>query len=424
MGRCMERHRYPSKALLSGIMARTAASGSARAGRAVIVLSTTVPVTLRFLSGQARRLREEGFEVVLLSSPGRELDSMAAREGASVVAVPMKRRPSPISDVCALVRQIIAFRRLRPSIVSASTPKAGLLGMIAAAYIGVPVRHYLVRGLPLATAPIWQRPVLWSMEFVACRIAHQVQCVSHSLRDDIVRRGLAKPDKCVVLCHGSSNGVDAEVRFNPSRFSVHQREEVRREFGVPPDCLLVGFVGRLCKDKGVLELLAAWEHVSRRRPRAHLLILGPLDGSEPILSRRLEQLRSSGRATVLTEFREPDDCYLAMDLMVLPSHREGFPNVVLEASATSLPVVTTDAVGCRDSVIDGVTGRVVAVGDVAALVGALEEYIDSPATRSTHGAAGRARVLKEFRPDDIVKAQVALFQALLATRGRETGPTS
>jgi glycosyltransferase involved in cell wall biosynthesis len=405
-------------------MARTAASGSARAGRAVIVLSTTVPVTLRFLSGQARRLREEGFEVVLLSSPGRELDSMAAREGASVVAVPMKRRPSPISDVCALVRQIIAFRRLRPSIVSASTPKAGLLGMIAAAYIGVPVRHYLVRGLPLATAPIWQRPVLWSMEFVACRIAHQVQCVSHSLRDDIVRRGLAKPDKCVVLCHGSSNGVDAEVRFNPSRFSVYQREEVRREFGVPPDCLLVGFVGRLCKDKGVLELLAAWEHVSRRRPRAHLLILGPLDGSEPILSRRLEQLRSSGRATVLTEFREPDDCYLAMDLMVLPSHREGFPNVVLEASATALPVVTTDAVGCRDAVIDGVTGRVVAVGDVAALVGALEEYIDNPATRSTHGAAGRARVLQEFRPDDIVKAQVALFQALLDTRGRETGPSS
>lgn len=355
--------------------------------------------------------------MVLLSSPGPELDSMAAQEGASVVAVPMARRPSPVADVCALVRQIIVFRRLRPSIVSASTPKAGLLGMIAASLLGVPVRHYLLRGLPLATAPFWQRPVLWCMEFAACRIAHQVQCVSHSLRDDIVRRGLASPEKCIVLCNGSSNGVDAEGRFNPARFSAEQRKEIRRAFGVSPERLVIGFVGRLCKDKGVLDLLAAWEHVSRQCPRAHLLILGPLDSSEPKLTSLLEQLRSSGRATVLTEFRDPVHCYLAMDVMVLPSRREGFPNVVLEASAMSLPVVTTDAVGCRDSVIDGVTGRVVPVGDVRALAVAIQDYIDVPRCRHLHGEAGRARALREFRPEEIAEAQIANLLRSVALQG-------
>jgi glycosyltransferase involved in cell wall biosynthesis len=390
-------------------------SESAHGDRAVLVMMTTTAMTLRFLRGQAQFLTESGFDVVLMSSPGQELDEARSNGSIRAVAVSMKRRPAPMSDAISLFRVMAALRRLRPTIVSASTPKAGLLGMIAATATGVPVRHYLVRGLPLTTAPRWQRPLLWMIERAACGLAQQVQCVSASLRDDVVRRRLCSPKKCAVLAHGSSNGVDAEGLFKPG--SAIPRSELRAKMGFRPTTVVVGFVGRLCRDKGLVELSSAWHAIAARYPQAELLILGPVE-MDGIESRRaFDLLKSAPRVTLISEFREARPYYAVMDLLAHPSHREGLPNVCLEAASMAIPVVTTDAVGCRDSVIDGVTGRIVRSGNSSMLAGAIGEYIESPTMRIAHGAAGRARMLRDFRPTDVWAAQSELFKQMMARSG-------
>jgi glycosyltransferase involved in cell wall biosynthesis len=374
-------------------------------------MMTTAAMTLRFLSGQAQFLTEKGFDVVLLSSPGGELDRAMFGGCVQTVSVPMKRRPSPIRDMISLCRVIVALRRLRPMIVSASTPKAGLLGMIAATVTRVPVRHYLLRGLPLATAPKWQRPLLWLMERAACVLAQQVQCVSASLRDDVVRRRLCRPEKCVVLAQGSSNGVDATERFKPAVMDA--RHELRAKLGLSPTAVVVGFVGRMCRDKGIVELSVAWRLITAQYPEAHLVIVGPAEIDDSESHRAIDALRSAPRVTMSSEFREARPYYEVMDVLAHPSHREGFPNVCLEAAAMALPVVTTDAVGCRDSVIDGVTGRVVPAGSATILASVLGEYIESAPKRTAHGTAGRARVLSDFRPTDVWTAQAELYERMM-----------
>jgi glycosyltransferase involved in cell wall biosynthesis len=255
------------------------------------------------------------------------------------------------------------------------------------------------------------------MEAAACRLAHQVQCVSHSLRDDVIRRRLVAPKRCIVLGNGSSNGVDAESKFNPGRIPFNMRSELRQTLGIPAEATVVGFVGRLSRDKGIAELATAWSLVAEQQPTTYLLVLGPIDGADRETNRAIRSLQAAPRVRVLHEFRESAPYYLAMDLLVLPSYREGFPNVTLEAAAMSLPVVTTDAVGCRDAVLDGVTGRLVPVGSAAELASAIQSYVANPELRHRHGVAGRARVLRDYVPRDVWDHQLKLFTRLLESRG-------
>jgi glycosyltransferase involved in cell wall biosynthesis len=170
----------------------------------------------------------------------------------------------------------------------------------------------------------------------------------------------------------------------------------------------------MCRDKGIVELSVAWRLITAQYPAAHLVIVGPAEIDDSESHRAIDALKSAPRVTMSSEFREARPYFEVMDIFAHPSHREGFPNVCLEAAAMALPVVTTDAVGCRDSVIDGVTGRVVPVGSVAMLASAIGEYIDSEARRTSHGTAGRARVLRDFRPTEVWTAQAELYERMMA----------
>ncbi len=383
--------------------------------RPKLVVTTTSPMTLRFLAGQLEYLAHAGFDVHVVSSPGVELEKTAASGSAKAFPLAMARRPS-VKDLGSLVRHLLLFKRLRPTIIFASTPKAGLLGMVAGAMLQVPIRVYLLRGMPLVTASYWQRPVLWLMEAITCRLAHVVQCVSDSLRDDAIRLGLADPDRCLMLHNGSSNGVDAELKFNPSLFPEALTTPMRVDLGLPDSVPVFGFVGRLSLDKGLKELLAAWDIVQRRHPAAHLLVLGPIDQVSRAMRKVLESLRSMHHVHLLTNFFESAPYFRLMDVLVHPSHREGFPNAPLEAAAMGIPTITTNAVGCRDAIVDGITGRIVPVGDANAIAAAIIEYIEMPELRARHGAAARARVLSDFKPEDLWRAQVQLFRDLIARR--------
>jgi glycosyltransferase involved in cell wall biosynthesis len=363
--------------------------------------ATTVAQSVRFLTGQIRFMQEHGFRVAVLSSPGKELTSIAIAEGAEVIPIPMCRRPAPFRDLVSLARVCLKLRKVKPTIVCAGTPKAGLLVMIAAALWGVPRRIYQIRGLPISTMRGWRRAVFAALEQLACSLAHEVICVSASVRDEAVRTGLVQPRKALVLGNGSSNGVDALGQYDPDRVLSSNPRQLRTTLKVPAEALVIGFVGRLVRDKGIIDLSEAWARVRIANPDAYLLIIGPYERSDSVPAEVLSKLKADDRVRVVSDCREAAPYYAAMDLLVHPSHREGFPNVVLEASAMRLPVITTDAIGCIDSVVDGTTGTVVPARDPERLALAVMRYLSDPQLRRQHGDAGRRRVLRDFVPSHI-----------------------
>jgi glycosyltransferase involved in cell wall biosynthesis len=375
---------------------------------------TTIPMSLTFLRGQVGYMQARGLQIHALSSPGAELDTFAERERVGVSAVAMPRRITPFRDLLAVLRILREMRRIRPAIVHAHTPKGGLLGMIAATAHRVPVRIYHMRGLPLMGATGLKRRLLWSTEWLACRLAHQVYCVSRSVRREAVEAGICPPEKITVLLGGSGNGVDAAGRFDPDAQGEAVRAEARARLGIPPDAVVIGFVGRIVRDKGVMELAEAWRQLRERYPHLHLLLVGPFEPQDPVPAGTERLLREDSRVHLAGMDWNTPPLYAAMDLVALPTYREGFPNVPLEAAAMRLPVVATRIPGCVDALADGVTGLLVPPRDATALRDALARYLDDPELRLLHGAAGRERVLQEFRQEAIWAALHAEYRRLLA----------
>lgn len=374
---------------------------------------TTVPDSLGFLKGQIGYMKTRGFEIHAISSAGDYLIEFAQQEQVSVDAVTMHRSITPLQDIYAIVQLWQHLRRIRPQIVHSHTPKGGLLGTISAWLAGVPIRIYHIRGLPLMTAKGYKRLLLWWSEKVSCLLANQVLCVSYSIRDLVVSEDLCPANKVKVLLNGSGNGVDAKGLFNCQRFGENVRHETRRKYGIPIDSLVVGFVGRIVRDKGVGELVLAWKILRLEFTNLHLLVVGSFEPQDAV-SKDIESLLKSDPRIHLTglEWNTPP-LYAAMDILSLPTYREGFPNVPLEAAAMQLPVVATKIPGCIDAVQNGVTGILVPPRNVDALVDGLRTYLKDSELRCRHGQAGRDRVLQEFRQEAIWDALAQEYKQLL-----------
>ena len=387
------------------------------AGPVTVVHVTTAPMALlAFFGGQLQYMRERGFRVVAVTSPGEHLDKVMARERIEVHTVEMARRITPLGDLAALVRLCGLFRQLRPQVVHSHTPKAGMLGMLAAWLTGVPVRVYSCHGLPHVTASGMRRRLLVASEAMSCRLSQVTVCVGASVRRTLLDEGVAGDDKMTVFGNGSANGVDADVRFNPARLAPGAAQAARAAHGIPADAPLVLFVGRLVRDKGVVELQQAWARVREQFPKAHLLLVGPPEEQDPVPAGVLEALRADDRVHFAGFVDEMAAVYAAADVVALPTYREGLPYVPLEAAAMARPVVCSDVPGCTDAVRDGVTGTLVPVRDVAALAGAVGRYLADPGLRERHGRAGRARVLADFRPEAIWRSTYETYRRLLTGR--------
>ena len=378
-------------------------------------------ISLGFLQGQLQYFQDRGFDVTFLSPERRSGEWEVARpEGIQIIEVPMERKISPLRDFTTLWRLWQIMRALCPAVTNVGTPKAGLLGGFAAWLNRVPCRVYTLHGLRFETTTGLKRRLLVYAERVACRFAHRVICVSQSVREKAIASGVTRRERTVVFGSGSCNGVDTS-RFSPTPEIMRRAAELRQHFGIPAQAPVALFVGRLTSDKGIPELMKAFLHLGNQHPDLRLVLVGCFEDEDPLPFEIRRCLETHSRVIFAGAVENTAPFYAMADVVVLPSHREGLPTVVLEAQAAGKPVIGASATGIIDLITDGETGLLFPVGDVAALAEALSRIITDKGLATKLGNAGNERVNREFRQQQIWDALYREYLRLLIL-GNLPGP--
>ncbi len=332
-----------------------------------IIRSATVPQSLdSFCNGVLKELSQE-YEVVAVSSPGEALDKVSRREGVRTIAVPMERHISLKNDLRSLWQMWRVMRRERPDLVHSMTPKAGLICMMAAWLARVPKRVHMFTGLVWPTSTGLKRRILMATDWLTCACATHVIPEGEGVKHDLLSHHITrKPIK--VLGYGNVKGIDME-HYNPALFSnvCHQ------------EGFTFVFVGRIVRDKGINELVAAFDRLHEDYPDVRLVLIGPReDDLDPVLPATLERINSGNGIEAVGPQSDVRPFYASADALVFPSYREGFPNVVIEAGAMGLPSIVTDINGSREIIIDGQNGVIVPPRDEEALYQAMKRFVEQP----------------------------------------------
>lgn len=357
---------------------------------------TTVPFFLTTqLKGQIQYLVGAGASVTVITSSGPELQGLSVR-GVSIENIEIARSINPLSDLLALFRLLRCFRRNRFDIVHSTTPKAGLLCALAGVLARLPVRLHTFTGQPWVNMVGIMRLVARGADWLIGRLNTHCYADSESQRDVLIAEGLISARKISVLGKGSLAGVDIK-RFNISRWPVSEKLMLRRDLGFSAHSRIILFVGRMTREKGIGELLQAFQMLRIEGYDADLLMVGPIDdergGSVGLAG--LPRVKHVG-------YTDCPERYMAVaDVLCLPSYREGFGTVVIEAAAMGLPTVGTGIYGLTDAVEDGVTGILVPPKNTAALAKAMRTILDEPDLRADLGRAALERCIKYFDADKV-----------------------
>lgn len=371
----------------------------------------TVADSLIFLARRSTWMAARGVVTEVACTPDATLTRFGLTEQLMVHEVPMRRAISPIADLIAVKRLVQVLRSRKPDIVHSHTPKGGLLGMVAAWLTRVPVRLYHIHGLPFETATGLRRQLLIASEWVSCRLATEVMAVSTSVLDVAKTSGVCPTGKGVVLGAGSINGVDLK-RFDRTRV----REEagrLRAELKIPAHASVVGFVGRLVYDKGLVTLADAWREVAWEVPTSVLLLVGEWERPDLVPAAVRQRLEKDERVFFTGFLEDPAPAYALMNVLAFPSRREGFGLAAIEAGAMGVPVVATDITGLRDAVKDGVTGTLVASDEPEALARALARYFCDPTMAIRHGELGYQRASNDFSPESLWDDTLVMYRSLV-----------
>jgi glycosyltransferase involved in cell wall biosynthesis len=364
-----------------------------------LVRITTVPVSLKLLlRGQLSYFASNGFDVLALSADGREVTDIK-REGIRHQVIPMTRKITPIKDFLCLIMLIRVFLKFKPHIVHTHTPKAGLLGMLAAWLCRVPVRMHTVAGLPLMETRGIRRWLLTLTERVTYACAGHVYPNSYGLCEFIQQNFRLPARKNLVIGKGSTNGIDTDF-FSVTADLRIAAGVIRKKYGIEDDAVVFSFIGRIVRDKGIGELIAAYKklHVQFDRKNIYLLFIGSFEQDLNPLTQSDYQFLHEHPRVILAGFQDDVRPWLlASDIFIFPSYREGFPNVVLQACCLGVPCIVSDINGCNEIIVNEKSGLIVKPKDEQQLYEAMKTMmVASREEKLLYSKTARKQIIENY----------------------------
>lgn len=371
-----------------------------------LVRITTVPISLdKLLSGQLRFMNQF-YEVIGVSSEPDALKKLGEKEQISTFSVGLTRKITPFTDCIAIIKLTFYLKKIRPFIVHTHTPKAGLVGMIAARLAGVPHRLHTVAGLPLVEATGIKRKVLNFIEKITYAFATKVYPNSHGLLTFIENEQFCKSHKLKVLANGSSNGIDTQY-FNRLNVEIESQAKLQDSLKLTPENFVFIYVGRLVKDKGIHELIAAFERLVPIFPQIKLLLVGNTEPELDPLNAHTMKTIYEHPSIICTGFQYDVRPYFALaHCLVFPSYREGFPNVVMQAGAMELPAIVSDINGCNEIIQHNVNGLIIPVKEESAIFESMKQVVSSPVLLEKMKENARSMIVNRYE-------QALVWQAIL-----------
>jgi len=377
-----------------------------------IIRITTVPASLRTLLKGQLRFMNQYFNIIGVSSKGDELEEVKSNEGVKTHAIEMTRTITPLKDLKATYQLYKFFKKEKPFIVHTHTPKAGTVGMLAARLAGVPHRLHTIAGLPLLEAKGFKRKILDFVEKITYNNATKVYPNSFGLYDIVIQNKYAKPSKLKVIGNGSSNGIDTN-HFNPNLITDENKKKLRKELGFTKDDFVFIFVGRIVKDKGVNELVNVFNKLSKIKVNCKLLLVGPYENRLDPLLKQTQTLITENEHILSVGMQKDIRPYVAIsNVLTFPSYREGFPNVVLQASAMGLPCIVTNINGCNEIITNGYNGIIIPPKDENALFDSMIRFAETTDKRLKLAINARTNIIKKYQQEYIWNELLKEYKSL------------
>jgi len=381
-----------------------------------LCILTTVSVSIKaFYQGPIDALNKAGVRTTVVCADDPQIRNFIPAE-TNFVPVEFSRVLSPLQDVKVLWKLYGLFRNKKFDIVQYSTPKASLLGTIAAFLARVPIRIYILWGLYYMGQSGLKKFMFKIFERIICSLSTNILPISKEMIDFVEAEGLTKSSKCEVMYNGSACGIDLQ-QFDPEKWRDF-RNELYNNLNIPEYATIIGTVARLTGDKGINELVEAFDVICNEVSLLYLLLVGEQEEKDRLLSSTERIITGNPRIKVTGWQENPLPHYAAMDIFCLPTYREGFGKVNLEAQAMSLPVVSTNVIGPRESVDNGKTGFLVEPRSSEALIEPLRKLVLNPELRREMGRNGRKRIERMFDGEDVIRAIVEHRLRLLSEMKR------
>lgn len=359
----------------------------------VVNISFVIPY---FLGKQLLYFRQRGFEEYIVCSPSEELETFSKIYDFKYLKIDILRKISIWKDFLAIIRISRYIRDNKADVVTGHTPKGALLAMLASTLMRVPIRLYFRHGLVYETSTGLKRFMLIFMDRLSAKLATKVVCVSPSVYKRSLEDQLNPSHKQILLSKGTCNGIDIE-RFCRSNINENYLAQLSYNLGIKENNFIIGFSGRLVRDKGIIELIKAFKKIQQKNDNVILLLIGILEERDALPDEVVNSIKENV-AIIHTGYVENsiiEYYYALMNVFILPSYREGFPTSVLEASAMELPIITTKATGCIDSIVEGETGIFVE-HDVESIVNSIQLLYDNRNMCASYGKNGRNFVVENF----------------------------
>lgn len=312
----------------------------------------------------------------------------------------ISRKFSPLQDFFSVLKLLIFIKKNKIDTVVGHTPKGALVAMISSYLANVNNRIYFRHGLMFETSNGLKKQILIFIEKITSYFSTKVICVSNSVLESSIIYNLSASNKLAIINSGTCNGIDSSYLFNKALINPNAQIDIYKKFKISNKTKIVGYIGRLAKDKGINELILAWNLLNKENLDIKLMLCGPIDERDPIDNELYRRMKTDNSIILVGEVKNPELFYSIFSCFVLPSYREGFPTVVLEASSMQLPVITTKSTGCIDSIIENETGIFSEITP-SSLSEKIKFYLNNPLIANLHGINGRKFVLKKFQQEKL-----------------------